>query len=95
MGTPGEKERERNYGETDKKLIRFFLEQHGEFTGLLRAWGINDKCPSGQEVPGLGIPGDDHGKYRGDLLDEENPSGDNQGTLLRLDFCVTSGFRVP
>lgn len=88
-------ERKSNYGETSKKPIRFFLQQHGEFRGLLRAWRINDKCPTGKEIPGLGILGDDYGRYHGDLPDKENSNGDNCGTLLRLDFCVTSGFQVP
>lgn len=61
---------------------------------LLRAQRFNDKYPSRKEIPELGTTGDDYAKYRGDLLHKKNPNYDNQWTLLRLDFCVISGFQV-
>lgn len=64
---------------------------------LLRARRSNDKYPSRKEIPELETmgDGDDYAKYRGDLLDKKNPNYDNQWTLLRLGFCVISGFQVP
>lgn len=93
MVTPGEEERKRNGGGVDRRPTGFSRQQHGEFKGLpLRAWRINDKCPSMKEISAPGILCG--AKHFGGLLDEKNPHSGWTGTLQGR-FVHNVGFSVP
>lgn len=71
MVTPGEKETA-----IMARLVRNpYASSYSNMENPKDFWepgGLMTNVPGGKEIPGLGIPGDDYGRYHGDFPDKEN-----------------------